>query len=73
MAAFIVRRRGHAVIRHAAPPVGLSFELRAMAGGAVLGIQLGACGELRRIARVGPRIVARRGCIASRQERKAEQ
>jgi len=68
VAAFIVRRRRQAAVRQAHAPVRLPLQLRAVAGGALLGIDFSADADFRRVARVGARIVPRRAHIAAAGE-----
>src|SRR3989441_9442418 len=68
MAALIVRRRRRAAVRQAGTPVRLPFQLRAVAGGAVLRIDFRTGADFRRVARVRAWIVARRARIAAAGE-----
>jgi hypothetical protein len=68
VAALIVRRRRQAAARQAHAPVRLPFQLRAVAGGAVLGIGFRAGADFRHVTRVRARIVPRRAHIAAAGE-----
>src|SRR6266851_6919700 len=68
VAAFIVRRRREAAVRQANAPVRLPFQLRAVAGRALLGIDFPAGADFRRVARVRAQIVPRRARIAAAGE-----
>src|SRR6266851_5011144 len=68
VAAFIVRRRRQAAVRQANAPVRLPFQLRAVAGRAVLRIDFRAGADFRRVARARARIVARGAHIAAAGE-----
>ena len=68
VAALIVRRRWQAAVRQAGTPVRLPFQLRAVAGGAVLRIDFRTGADFRRVARVRARIVPRRARVAAAGE-----
>src|SRR6185503_8576180 len=68
MAALIVRRCGHATVWKGPPPTGLSFQLRAVAGRALLSVYPGAKRNPLTVTRVGARVIAGRGPIAAAAE-----
>src|SRR3989454_84955 len=68
VAALIVRRRRQAAVGQAGTPVRLPFQLRAVAGGAVLRIDFRTGADFRCVARVRARIVPRRAHIAAAGE-----
>src|SRR5207245_8962013 len=68
VAALIVRRRWQAAVRQAGAPVRLPFQLRAVAGGAVLRIDFCTGADFRRVARVRARIISWRARIAAAGE-----
>lgn len=69
---FVVGRRRQPAVREPTAPVRLSLELMAVAGGAILPVDLRAARDLRPVARIGAAFVARLATGEQRQERRGK-